>query len=386
MKKFNQFVFCLLAFVIGAVGGFYGINYLTLPLTDSVNVSEETYYSDNSPSNSGTISTEDADISFHFLELGNAYTGDCILVQTADYDILIDCGSKSSSVSTVENYIKNYVTDGILEYVIVTHAHTDHYAGFATSANVDSVFDLFTVENVIQFSMTNQSASNTTYKNYLREIEETKERGTKVFDADECVSAGNLQVASGDVAQSVYTIGNGITMTILDSKYYTEKSTTENNYSVCTLFTAGEQNFLFTGDLEEDGEAELVARNSLPRVKLYKAGHHGSKTSSSDTLLSVIQPEIVCVCCCAGSEQYTKKSENQFPTQAFVDRVAPYTKNVYVTTLCVDYSARTFTSMNGNIVVMCKDANVEVKCSNNNTILKDTEWFKANRTTPESWR
>ena len=39
--------------------------------------------------------------------------------------------------------------------------------------------------------------------------------------------------------------------------------------------------------------------NLMPEVELYKAGHHGSKTSSSNALLEVIKPKIVCVskCC-----------------------------------------------------------------------------------------
>ena len=139
--------------------------------------------------------------------------------------------------------------------------------------------------------------------------------------------------------------------------------------------------------IQSDGEKSLVSMNELHQVELYKAGHHGSKTSSSQTLLSVIQPKCVCVCCCAGSSEYTPKTANQFPTQDFINRIAQYTQQVYVTTLCLDYSNNEFTSMNGNIVVYCRrnDENLSVACSNNTTILKDTEWFKASRTLPKNW-
>jgi len=46
----------------------------------------------------------------------------------------------------------------------------------------------------------------------------------------------------------------------------------------------------------------------------------------------------------------------------------------------------TVKSMNGNIVFTCSDGVVSVNCSVNNTLLKDTEWFKKNRTTPEEWK
>jgi hypothetical protein len=42
--------------------------------------------------------------------------------------------------------------------------------------------------------------------------------------------------------------------------------------------------------------------------------------------------------------------------------------------------------MNGNIVVAYDRYSAEqLSFSNNDTKLKDTAWFKANRTTPSSW-
>ena len=138
----------------------------------------------------------------------------------------------------------------------------------------------------------------------------------------------------------------------------------------------------------------MVENNNLPEVQLFKAGHHGSYTASTDALLSVIKPKIVCVCCCCGAVEYTQNLQNTFPSQAFVNRVAPYTDKVYVTTLGTieynetkgKYEDKGFGSMNGNITVLSSGGNVTVTCSNNNTLLKDTEWFKTNRTCPTAWQ
>ena len=95
----------------------------------------------------------------------------------------------------------------------------------------------------------------------------------------------------------------------------------------------------------------------------------------------------VCVCCCAGSDEYTKNNENQFPTQAFIDRVAPYTDKIYVTTLCIDYKEGTFQSMNGNITIVTDKTGLTVICSSgDDRILKEWEWFKQNRTCPDEWK
>ena len=371
----NKLLICFLCIVVGSVCSFFVATYLTLPETEEVDVNEEIYYpSDNN--DNAFVSVDSADVSVHFLELGNKYTGDCTYIKTKEADILIDCGSKSNSVSTVANYLKNYVTDGVLEYVIVTHAHQDHYAGFATSEKTDSIFDLFECETIIDFSLTNQKQTSSMYQNYQRELSEAVERGAQHFTALECIEG------SKEGAKSEYEIGEGITLQILDSYYYTNKSSTENDYSVCCMISQGENNFLFTGDLEAKGEEFLVQMNDLPEVELYKAGHHGSKTSSTDALMSVVKPKVVCVCCCAGSGEYTSVNVNQFPTQDFINRVAPYTEKIYVTTLCVDYKKGDFTSFNGNIVFLATATSHVVRCSNNDTILRNSDWFKANRTWP----
>jgi hypothetical protein len=94
---------------------------------------------------------------------------------------------------------------------------------------------------------------------------------------------------------------------------------------------------------------------------------------------------VVCVCCCAGSDEYTKTNENQFPTQQFIDRVAPYTDKIYVTTIATDNEKGLFTSMNGNITVLTDKNGLRVVCSNDQRILKEWDWFKQNRTCPAAW-
>ena len=318
----------------------------------------------------------EGDLEIHFLELGNKYTGDCTYIKAGDTDILIDAGSKVSSVKTIDSYISQYVTDKVIEYVIVTHAHLDHYAGFATNEKTDSLFDLYECKNIIDFSqITSGKEEQSSYKNYIRERDDEIKKGAAHYTADKCIEMG------GD-----FDLGDGIVLTVLDSYYYYNRAKSENDHSVCTMLSDGKNSYLFTGDLEAEGEEKLVEMNELPEVKLYKAGHHGSKTSSSDKLLRVIKPEIVCVCCCCGSSEYTDIPESQFPTQQFIDRIAPYTDAVYVTTLCVDYEKGKIESMNGNITVRSIDGEVSVICSASSDKLKDTKWFKNNRIIPKAWQ
>lgn len=334
-----------------------------------------------------------ADMSIHFLELGNKKTGDCTLIKVGNTEVLIDAGSNNSSAETIVPYIKKYCTDGILEYVIATHAHEDHIGAFYSTSTRKGVFESFDCRTIIDFPLVStdkqekDSANNpnTVYGKYCAARTAEVNAGAVHYTALQCWN-------ETDGAKKTYALSESVSMSILYQKYYEEQDSdkkAENNYSVCTLFRNGSDNFLFTGDLEEEGESSLVDSNDLPHCKLYKAGHHGSKTSSHDKMLKKISPEIVCVCCCAGSPEYTTVNNNTFPTQDFVDRVGKYTDKIYVTSLATNVNLEEekwdFTSMNGNIVYYYskkegEEYTYKLFCSNNTTVLKDTEWFKANRT------
>ena len=323
------------------------------------------------------ISTiKSSDLSIHFPELGNKYTGDCTLIKVGETEILIDAGSRKGSSATLVPYIRQFCTDGVLEYVIATHAHQDHIAGFIGTNSADGIFESFECKTIIDYPLSDATSQVREDYETLRDAEVAS--GAKHYTALECWNNENG-------AQRSYTLADGITMNFLYQKFYEEKTSDENDYSVCMLLTEGENNYLFTGDLEHEGEQSLVESNDLPKCVLFKGGHHGSPTSNTQALLEEIDPEIVCVCCCCGSDEYTENVANMFPSQAFVDRVAPYTDKVYVTTIVSDNEDE-FESMNGDIVVMVTDGVVSVRCSNNATLFKDTDWFKNNRTCPSAWQ
>ncbi len=370
-SKITYVLMAILFFVIGAVSGFAGyFVYEKVTLKSDV--------------------LSSGDLSIHFLELGNNKTGDSVYIKCGENDILIDAGSENSSASTIINYVDQFVTDNTLEYVIATHAHEDHIAGFYDESDRIGIFSHYEVEHIIDFSNTNKenpSATSVLGKyNSARDAE--IEAGAKHYTALECYNNENG-------ASRTIELSKNVELEILYNYYYDHSySSGENNFSVCAMINQGDNHYLFTGDLEESGEKKLVEyyeenHGGLPHCVVYKAGHHGSGTSSCPELMEAISPEIVCVCACAGTSEYTDNAENQFPYQSFIDNVARYTSKIYVTSVVDNYVDKsnwskegTVKSMNGNIVVTSKNGKIEVNCSNNNTILKETDWFKENRTWP----
>ena len=349
--KVVTFILCILFLAVGFVLGFAGQVIFNRPESDSF---------------------VSGDISFHFLELGNKYNGDCIYIKCGENDILIDAGSRQSSASTIIEYLDNYVEDGILEYVIATHSDEDHIGAFASSGTNMGIFEKYDVEVIIDFN--NYNSDTSTLRNYIEARDSEIENGAIHYTGHDCFYNVNG-------APSTFQLSDDVEMEILYNYYYTNTSSSNNDYSVCVMFNQGDYHYLFTGDLEEKGEEYLVEYyesigSPLPNCVLYKAGHHGSRTSSSTVLMQAIQPEYVVVSCCAGYNQYGANAENVFPSQKFIDNVAPYTENIFVTTL-VDGEG--YTSMNGDIIFSIVNGEKNIYCSNNTTILKDTAWFQENR-------
>lgn len=325
------------------------------------------------------------DLSVTFFELGNKYVCDCTLIKVGDTEVLIDAGSKQNSAETLVPEIKKLCTDGKLEYVIATHAHEDHIGAFYSTQSRAGIFESFECGTIIDFPLTRKEYSSASvYGRYLDARRTEVEAGAVHYTALQCWN-------QTDGAKRSYQLADDVTLNVLYHKYYEEydsNKTAENNYSVCVMITQGTYNYLFTGDLESEGEESLVDKNDLPHCKLFKGGHHGSSTSNTDLLLSAIQPETICICTCAGTPEYAKTNAAAFPTQECIDRMAKYTDKIYVTSLATDVdwtkdkSWSGAVSLNGNITAVSDGVKFEITGSKNSLILKETDWFKQNRIWP----
>jgi beta-lactamase superfamily II metal-dependent hydrolase len=76
----------------------------------------------------------------------------------------------------------------------------------------------------------------------------------------------------------------------------------ENDRSVTVVVAFGRASLLLAGDLESQAEHELALRPRL-RAAVLKAPHHGSKTSSSATLLAAVRPAVA-VASCGAANRY----------------------------------------------------------------------------------
>ncbi len=102
-----------------------------------------------------------------------------------------------------------------------------------------------------------------------------------------------ILVEAGDKIQ----IENNLYFDVLwpNSKYYISENPLNNNSLVCKLIYK-EFSMLFTGDIEEIAEKEVlkIYKDKL-KSDVLKVAHHGSKTSSSKEFLEAVSPQMALI-------------------------------------------------------------------------------------------
>ena len=216
-KKMNGGLVALLAIVCLVIGLFGGAAAGVVTANENYVIPDTVQVTTSTAGAFDVTEIKSADMSAHFLELGNKYTGDCVFIKVGETEILVDAGSRADSVDDIYNYVSPYV-DGALDYVIVTHAHQDHYAGFSTKNYGDSLFSKFEngITTVITFPQSNQKANSTLYNNFNANLKTLETAGTTVRKVSE------FFVNKTPTSEAEYALSETVSLEFLYQKYYDE--------------------------------------------------------------------------------------------------------------------------------------------------------------------
>ena len=202
----------------------------------------------------------------HFLDVGQ---GDAIFAELPNGEtMLVDAG---------ENYHGQGIIDYVqsrgysrLDYVVATHPHEDH---IGSMAYIVRNFDVGSI------CMPDVTANTATFEALLKAIKAKK-----------------LRIKNGRAGVRLFGDGN-LTADIIAPDTPNEKDL--NNSSVVILLTYGSVSCLLTGDAETK---ELNAISADMHATVLKAGHHGSKTSTTQALLKKIEPQVTVISCGKNNE------------------------------------------------------------------------------------
>ena len=206
--------------------------------------------------------TDEGKLRVTMLDVGQ---GDAFLVETPTQNILIDTGDVDANDKLLAGLNKAGVNR--LERVILTHPHSDHIGG------IQAVLKNFPVDEIIDNGI---ASSSPLYKNYRK---------------------ADVQFSSL-VAGDIVDFGGGVQFKVFYPttelvKAVTSKSqkSKPNNESIVGKLTFGDFSMLFTGDAEKAVEDEILS--PYLKATILKAGHHGSRTSSSANFIANVRPEYV---------------------------------------------------------------------------------------------
>lgn len=91
----------------------------------------------------------------------------------------------------------------------------------------------------------------------------------------------------------------------------------ENEGSIVIKAYIGGNNWLFSGDLDENGENRLITKYHDLKADVFKIGHHGSKTSTSEMFIKAVMPKV-------GIISVGEKNSYGHPTKEVLDRLKKY--------------------------------------------------------------
>ena len=214
-------------------------------------------------------------VEFHFIDVGQ---GDATLIKVGSKNILVDTGDRDAENTLMTYLDSKSVTE--IEYFVITHYDSDHFA------NATKVLDKYDVKKVL---VPDQVKTTKTYETFIAKLEQqVASKDIEVLNANEMIG-NKLDVES-------------LELTVLAPLKNNYKDS--NDYSVCLMARYGNKRVLLTGDAEKEAEADIVERYKGTELEcdVYKMGHHGSRTSSSQALLDKSTPAYVVVSCGVDNE------------------------------------------------------------------------------------
>lgn len=202
-----------------------------------------------------------------FLNVGQ---GDSIFIESpSGNQVLIDGGVGRGVLRELSSVLKFY--DRSIDVVIATHPDADHIGGLV------DVLEKYKVDLILEPGVESDT-------NVYKSLEE------KVSSLEQSGKIKKILARSG----MQIDLGGGAILEIL----FPEKDVSEwetNTASIIARLVYGENEFLLTGDSPSAIENYLVYKKMDLQSDVLKAGHHGSRTSSSDNFVRAVSPEYAIV-------------------------------------------------------------------------------------------
>lgn len=206
-------------------------------------------------------------ITIDFFDVGQ---GDAALITTPnDQRILIDGGPNNAVMAKLDRSIPFYQRK--IDAIILSHPHADHLVGLIPVLKKFEVKDVY-LTGVIQ-----------TTPEYLEFLNELKAKNIPTH----AVTIGDNLDLGDNIKMEFYFPFKNLSGQRVENL---------NNSSIVSKLIWGKSKVVFTGDLEKEGQDELLATKPDLSAQLLKVPHHGSKDSANESFLNAISPKYAVIC------------------------------------------------------------------------------------------
>lgn len=198
--------------------------------------------------------------------------GDGFILRNQGLVMSVDGGSTSNQ-RLGENVLVPYLESQAIERIdlaLITHCDADHYSGILYLLEEETKI------SIGELLLPRVAVQDARY-DALRDAAAARDVRIRYFGQGDCIDLGEVEILG------CYPAG-------------TEKLEAANDHSIGMLLRAPDFQMLFTGDMDEACEQQMLAalweaNAGYPKIDVLKAGHHGSHTSSSEALLAALRPD-----------------------------------------------------------------------------------------------
>lgn len=199
--------------------------------------------------------------------------GQCVLLRNGSGTIMVDCGGNEGNPGDIGADYLLSLGETQLDLLVLTHFDDDHVGG---------VPELLRRTRVHALAIPDVASS---ARNEI--VTQALELGTEIY-----IIRQDTTVSFGDGVVTLFSpLGKS----------------SDNEAGLSVLADIGDFEVLLTGDMSEETEEILLEQQDIPRVDVLLAGHHGSKHSTSEQLLTETAPEYVIIS--VGDNRYGHPTE-----------------------------------------------------------------------------
>ncbi len=208
----------------------------------------------------------DGGLDIFFLNVGQGDT--TLIITPSGKQIIVDGGPNLSALEHLGKHLPFF--DRSIDLMILTHPDSDHVTSFP------EILKRFDVKQIL---LSGAHSNNPRYQSLLH-----------------LITQNDINVIIADPSQDI-DLGDGVIIDVLwpPKQMIGSDVPDSNDHSVVTRILYKDHSILLPGDISTKSEMAILASGADVSADIFKAPHHGSRTSSSTGFILAVDPDLAII-------------------------------------------------------------------------------------------